>query len=136
MAPRKRPEPGHPQDAKNQQWLKRKPRPSHPRLRGHAFDADVLHGHINIGGKNGDEQQDQADARENLHLANRRQQPDAAQDLEDSADDDAEAGQGNHRRHDGQKKLRFIEVHDSGEEKQGRQQQTRDEACNQGQKLR
>lgn len=63
------------------------------------MNLNMIRGHINIGGKDGEQQQGQAPARQSKDAAIRHQQPDAAEQLEDAAGDNTKERKGDAGRH-------------------------------------
>ena len=130
------PDPRHPQNSGDQNELKRQPRPGHPGVRGKAVDLHMVHCHVDVRGKDRDEEQGQAPSGPMLDRAHGNQQPNAAEQLEHSADQDAGDRKRNPHRHGRQEKLRVNEVNSPCEKKERDEKQTSEIAADRGEKRR
>ena len=90
------------------------------------------HGHVDVGGKDRDEEQDEAPAGQKLDPARGNEQPRPAEQLENAADLNAGQMKRNPRRHDRKKELRLAQMDRPGEEEERGEKQADEEAENQG----
>jgi len=111
-----RPDAGGPKHGGNEEGLKRKPDPFHPRLDGNTGKLDVIDGHINIGGENGNEQQNKGPTGKGQADDLGKQKAQAAQQFAYAAGDDAKEMEGNERGHDGEEERRAGQMDRAGEE--------------------
>ena len=96
------------------------------------MNLDVVDGHVDVGGKNGDEQEGQSPAGEDFDAALGNEEPDSAEQLENAADFNAEKREGNCRRHDGQEEAGINEMDRPREEEKRGEEKANDEAGDQG----
>ena len=96
------------------------------------MDLHVGHGHVDVGGKDRDEEQGQAPAGQELNRARGNQQPDAAEQLENAADLNAGKMKRNPGRHDRKEELRMAQMDRAGEEEERGQEEADEGAENQG----
>lgn len=90
------------------------------------------HGHVNVGGKDRDEEQRKAPAGRKLNRARGNEQTEAAEQLENAADPDAGKMKRNPGRHDRQEEFRMAQMDRPGEEKERGEEQADEGAENQG----
>ena len=91
----------------------------------------VGHGHVNVGGKDRDEEQGEPPTGQELNPVRGNQQPDAAEQLEDAADLNAGQMQRNPGRHDRKKEFRMAQMDRPGEEEERGEEQANEGAKNQ-----
>ena len=99
------------------------------------MNLDMGDGHVDIGRKNGHEEESQAPAGEEFDAPPGDQQPDSAEQLKDAADFDAGKREGNPWRHDGKKEGGIDEMKRAGEEKKRGEKKTNDAAGDQASKI-
>ena len=129
-----RPSSRHPEDGDDQKGLERQSRPADPGVRGEAVDFHVRDGHVDVGGKNRDEEQGEAPAGQELNRARGDEQADAAEQLENAANFNAGKMKRNPRRHDGKEEFRMAEMDRPGEEEERGEKEADDGAEDAGEK--
>ena len=129
------PDAGDPQHGEDEKRLERQAGPGDPGLGGDAMNLEVSGGHVDVGRKNGHEEQSQAPTGEEFDAPYGNQQPDSAEQLKNAADFDAGMREGNPWRHDGQKKVGIDEMDRAGEEEKRGEKKTNDAAGGQASKI-
>jgi hypothetical protein len=86
-------------------------------MSGEAVHPDMSHRHIDVGGKDCDQQEGEAPPRQKLNPSHRNQEADTSEKLEDAADENAGQMEGNPGRHDRQKQGRIEEMEAPGHQK-------------------
>ncbi len=100
-------------------------------MRRKAVDLHLGRGHVNVRGKNRDQQERQATAGKHLKPACGDEQTDSSEQLEDAADLDAPHGEWNPRRHRGKKQIRIAQVDHTGDKKERGEKETNESAKDQ-----
>ena len=98
------------------------------------MNLDVSHGHVDVGGKDRDEEQSEAPSGQELDRARGNEQRDAAEQFKNAAKENAAKGKGNPRRHDRKEELRIAQMEGSGEKEERGKKEPNEGAENQDKK--
>ena len=129
------PDPGYPRHGEDKEGLQRQAGPTDPGLGWEAMNLYLCHSHVDVGGKDRHEQQDQSPAGNDLNLAFRNQQSQSAEQFEDAADLNAKQMEGDPWRHDGKEKGRVKQVDAAGKQEKRGQSQTKDKTGDHADKM-
>jgi len=88
-------------------------------------------GHVDVGGKDRDQEQGEAPTGQELNLPSRNQQSGTAQQFENAADLNAGQWKGNPGRHDWKKEHRIAQMDRAGEEEERGEEQANESAKDQ-----
>ena len=104
--------------------MQRQPGPEQPLRYWFSGDLDAVDRHVNIGGENGDQEQDQTPGGETASCG--KEQTKGPGGFGDTTHIDQEARRGQLRRNDLNEDAGFTEMQDASANKEGRQQEKRD----------
>ena len=92
----------------------------------------VGHGHVEVGRKDGDEEQSETPTGQELNRARGNQQPNPAEQLENAAEQDAGKRKRDPGRHHWEEEFRMAQMDRPGDKEERGKEQANEEAENQG----